>query len=453
MDIKLEKVGELTGKLIVSVVADDYNTEVTKQLKEIARNNVFPGFRKGHVPASIVSRRFGRDVKSDVINHAVYKAVVNYIQENKLNILGEPLPVEIKEVSMEVADYTFEYELGFSPEINIDLTSDTIPFYNITVDDKMVDEQDKTLRERFGAQVDGEEVTEKAVIKGTVMELDEEGKIKEGEDAVQSIESTIYPFYFTDADEKAKFMGKKVGDKVTFNPSKSCGGNTSELTSMLGITAEKAATLTSDFEFAISKITVVKPAEDGEEFFNNAFGPDKVHNHDEYVAALKSMIAAQLAPNSNTLFRIQAEKYLTEKYGNFDMPVEFLKKWLVNRNEELTADNIDEEFEKMIPALKWELIQGRISQNLEINVEEKDVVEFAKGYAYNQFAQYGMGGIGDEMIQGYAERLLEDKKFRSHAAEQVNAIKLFNGIRAKVNLDEKTVSLDEFKAIAEEAQK
>ena len=165
------------------------------------------------------------------------------------------------------------------------------------------------------------------------------------------------------------------------------------------------------------------------------------------------MIANQLAPNSETLFRIQSEKQLVEKYGNVELPVEFLKKWLVATNKELTAENIDAEFEKMLPSLKWEIIKGKLEEALEIKVEEADMLSFAKMIAAQQFAQYGMTGLTDDIYEDYAKRMLEDKNYRSRIFDDVVNSKLFRAIQAKVNLDKKDVTLDEFKVVAEEAQK
>ncbi len=453
MNVTLEKVGELTGKLIVNVVADDYAKELDKQIKEIGKTHNFPGFRPGHVPTSMVIRRFGKDVKSDVINNLIYREVVKYIQDNKLPLLGQPLPVEVKEISMEQKDYDFEYEIGLAPEFNIDLTAETVPYYTISVSDDMVKEQDEALRERFGAQVPGDEVTEKAVIKGTIQELDADGKVKEGEDAIQVNDGSLFPYYFSDKEEAAKFLGKKVGDKIVFNPAKTCNGNPAELASMLRLSQDEAAEVKSDFEFAIAEITVVKPAEDGEEFFTNVFGKDHVHNAEEYIAAVKQMIANQLAPNSDGLFRVQVEKQLVEKYGNVELPTEFLKKWLIATNKELNPDNIDVEFDKMLPSIKWELIKGKLTESLEIKVEEEDLKGFAKMLAARQFAQYGMTGLTEDIYEDYAKRMLEDKKYRARIAEEVEESKLFNALMAKVNLDKKEVSLEDFKKVAEEAQK
>ncbi len=161
------------------------------------------------------------------------------------------------------------------------------------------------------------------------------------------------------------------------------------------------------------------------------------------------MIAAQLAPNSDHLFNRDAQKLIVEKFGNFELPAEFLKKWLVARNEELTPENVDEEYTKMVPSIKWELIRGKIASNLDIKVNEEDLLGFAKGIAYQQFAQYGMTNMDDETLTNYARRILEDKNYAGRIREDVANRKLFNSIKALVNLEAKTVSLDEFKALAQ----
>ena len=455
MNVQLEKIGEFTGKFIVTVNENDYTETLNKRLKEIGKTHNFPGFRKGHVPFGQLVRQFGKEVKSEVINQEVYTAVVKYIQDNKLEVLGEPLPVELKEVSMDQKDYTFEYEIGLAPEINVDLAATTLPYYEIEVSDKMIEDEDNAYRERFGAQVPGEEVDDKAIVKGAIFELNPDGSVKESEDAIQVVDGIVAPFYFTDKEEAQKFIGKKVGDKVVFNPARTCNNNAAEIASKLHLeNKEKAAEITGDFELAISEIIVVKKAEHNEEFFTNVFGKDQVKNEEEYTAALKERIAAQLARNSAMLFRFQSEKELINKYGNFDLPAEFLKKWLIRRNaDQLNEENINAEYEKLIPVFKWEIIRGHIAEDLKIELNEADVINFAKMVAAQQFAQYGMTNMEDAVLEDYAKRMLADKQTRQRIAESVMEEKLYNGIKAKANLDTKTVSFEEFKTIAEEAQK
>ncbi|MDE6643690.1 MAG: trigger factor [Muribaculaceae bacterium] len=452
MNVTLEKLNDLTAKIIVNVEENDYKEKLNKDLKQIAKTHDFPGFRKGHVPFSQVERRFGKAVKSDIINQEVFNKVIEYLKDNKINILGEPLPIEIKEVSLDQKDYTFEYEVGLTPEVKIDLESLKLPFYQIKVTDEMVADQDKALRERFGAQIPGETVEDNALVKGAIMELNPDGSVKESEDAIQVIDGIVAPSYFTDKEQTKLFLGKKVGDKVVFNPAKTCNGNTAELASMLHIDKDKAASVTGDFELAISEIIVVRPAEHNEEFFKNVFG-EEVKDEEAYNKNLREMIAAQLAPNSEGLFRYMAEKEIIEKFGKFELPAEFLKKWLVTRNEELNAENIDTEYERLVPAFKWELLKGDICAKNDIKVEEPELLAFAKQMAMRQFAQYGMTNLSEDIFEDYAKRMINDAKTRNQIVEQVVDNKMYNAIKAKAQVDNKEVSLDEFKKVAEEAQK
>lgn len=450
MNVSMEKIDNVSARLIVSVEENDYQEKVTKELKQIGRTHSIPGFRKGHVPFGELSRRFGKQVASDVINNDVYESVINYIRENNLGILGEPLPVEIQELDLKnQKDYTFKYEIGLAPEFNIALDKNThIPYYPIIISQEMIDEQSNNLRERFGAQVPGEEVTPKALVKGSIMELNEDGSIKEGEDAIQVTSGIIAPMYFKASEEGEKFNGKKVGDKVAFNPWVATEGNISELASMLNIDKDKAAEAKGNFEFAIAEIIVVKPADLNQEYFDGLFGKDNVKTEEEYYEEIKKMISSQISGNSEFLFHMTAEKQLVEQYGNVELPVAFLKKWLVARNEGLTEENIDEEFEKMIPSLKWQLIKERIAALFEVKIEEADVIAHAKMIAANQFAQYGMANVDDDTLADYAKRMLADKNYRPRIVEEVGDIKLFAAIKEHATLDEKPVSIEEFKEIA-----
>ncbi len=450
MNVTMEKTDNVSARITVSVVENDYQEKVTKDLKEIGKTHAIPGFRKGHIPFGELKRRFGKQVTSDVINREVYEAVVGYIRENKLGILGEPLPVEVKELDLKnEKDFTFQYEIGIAPELNVALDKDThIPYYTIEVSKEMLDEQDANFRERFGAQVPGDTVDTKALVKGAIMELNEDGSVNDNEDAIQVVSGIVAPMYFKSKEEADKFIGKHVNDKVVFNPWNTCDGNVAEVASMLNISKEKAAEAKGNFEMAISEIIVVKPAELNQEYFNNIFGTDKVKSEEEYYDALKSMIAGQLVSNSEMMFRMDAEHLLVDKFGNVELPATFLKKWLVARNEGFSAENIDAEFEKMIPSLKWQLIKERIAANAGIKIEEDDVLAHAKNIAAQQFAQYGMTNMDDETLTDYAKRILADKNYRPRIIEEVGDVKLYAAIKDMVTVDNKTVSIEEFKEIA-----
>ena len=453
MNVSFEKLNDVEGKIIVNVEESDYKAKVESEIKKIGRTHNIPGFRKGHVPMGQLVRMFGKQVKSDVLNQEVYEAVVNYIRDNKLGILGEPLPVEVKEISIEQKDFTFAYEIGLAPELDINLDkSTTLDYYPIKVSDEMQEQQDKMLRERFGKQEPGQEFEERALVKGVLMELNADGTVKADEDAIQVTSAIVAPFLFKSKEEAAKFEGKKVGDKVVFNPSASCEGNVAELSSMLNIDKDRAAEVKADFELAISEIIVNRLAEYGQEFYDDVFGKDKVTNEEDYHKNVTAMIAAQLAPNSENLFQYTTEKALVEKYGNFELPAEFLKKWLVARNEGLTAENIDAEYDKMIPSIKWQLIKERVAQQAGVKIEKEDLENYAKAIAAQQLAQYGMYNLGDDVLADYAKRILDDKNSRAHIIEQVGDRKLFDAIKNLATIDVKEVSLDEFKEVAEKAQ-
>lgn len=447
MDVKFQKNDDVKARLTVSITEADYNDKVTKELKKIGQTHTLPGFRKGHVPFGELKRRFGQAVTSDIINDVVYEAVTGYMRDNKIDILGEPLPVEVKPLDLKnQKDYTFEYDLALAPDVNIKIDKDiTVPYYTIKVTDEMIAEDDANLRKRFGAQVPGEEFEKDALVKGVLMQLDEDGKVNTNEGAIQVTAAIVAPFTFKSAEEAAKFEGKKVGDKVVFNPWNSCDGNPGEMGSMLNLDKEIAKDVKSDFELAISEIIVVRPAELNEDFFKNVFGPDKVHNEEEYREALKQGIAGRLVGNSEMLFRRDAQNIIMEKFGKLNLAEDLLKQWLLRRNaDQFTAENIDEQFKSMLPGLIWQILSDRISQQLDVKLEENDILQYAIYVARQQFAQYGMTNLSDDIVENYAKNLLEDKNFRNRAIQQAGDAKLFVAIKNAVTLDNHEVTLEEF---------
>lgn len=448
MQVTLEKNNDLDAVIKVQVVEADYAEKVDKDLRELGRTRQIPGFRKGHVSIEHLRRLFGRDVKAHVLNDEVFKAVLDYLRDNKIDILGEPLPKAVEEINLTQKDYTFEYEVGIAPKLDIEVNKEIkVPYDIIEVDSKMLDEQDKALRARFGSQEPGEEADATALVKGAIMQLDADGNVMTSEDSIQVVAGIVSPQHFASKEEADKFLGKKVGDKVVFNPAKAEGDNKVALASMLNVDKEKVEGLTSDFEMAISEIIVLKPAEHNEEFFKAVFNQDDIKTEEQYNDALKALIARELAPNSDYKFNHDVQKALVEKFGNFELPGEFLKKWLQARNSEITAEDAAKEYDTMLPSIKWELIKGEIARKQDIKVDNDDLLNFAKGVAARQFAQYGMMNMSDDVIADYAKRMLEDQKFARQIHEQASDMKLFNALRALVDVEEKTVTLDEFKKL------
>ncbi|MDE6327489.1 MAG: hypothetical protein K2L91_03075, partial [Duncaniella sp.] len=277
----------------------------------------------------------------------------------------------------------------------------------------------------------------------SIMQLNEDGSVNTNEGAIQVTDGIVFPLYFKDKEETAKFNGKKPGDKVVFNPWKATDGNVGELASMLHVDKEIAGDIKGDFEMNISEIIVNIPAELNEEYFTTVFGEDKVHNEEEYRAAVKDLIANELAQNSHILFRNTFDKAMMEKYGDMNIPAETMKKLFFAE-----AENPEEAFKAQEAGIKHEIIEANLLAALEVKVTDEEILETAKLLTARQFAQYGMAGIDDEIIARYAKEQLEKAEVRNQIAQNVLTSKLYDAIENTVTLDKQTVSLDNFKEIA-----
>lgn len=446
MNVTLDRIDNVNGVITLSIEEKDYQDKVKKELKQIGIKHPLPGFRPGHVPTGLLQKKYGKEVLVEVVNREIYDNLINYIQENKLNILGEPIIANADEVNFDtMKDFSFKFEIGFAPEVNVTLDKSVkVPYYTIEVDQKMIDQQDEMFRKRFGKQVKGEQVDATALVKGSMVELDEAGAVKEGGINVES--TIVAPQYFKSEDEKAKFADKKVGEEVVFNPWNTCNGNQAEMSSMLNVDKEQAD-VKSDFKLTITEILVNQPAELNQELFDGVFGKDNVKTEEEYFAKLKEMIAAQLVNDSNFRFTMDAERVLKAQVGAMELPTEFLKKWLVRQDNKYTAENIDEEFTKMVPQLEWQLIKEQAVKQLEVKVNEDDLLADAKRIAYQQFAQYGMANVPEDMLEKYAKDILENKEYRQQVVQQSVDNKLYGAIKDAVTLDDKTVNVEDFNAL------
>lgn len=443
MNVTINKLDNVNAQITVVLEEKDYQDKVKQQLKEINKNRPEPGFRPGKVPAALIQKKYGKAVKYDVVNKEVSDALYNYIRENELQVLGNPVPANREEFNLEATDYTFTFNVGLAPEINTHVNKDlTIPYYTIEVSEEMTKRQDEMFRNRFGAQVQGESVEPNALVKGVLTELNEDGSVKEG--GIVNENGIVSPQYFKSEDERAKFMDKKVGEIVVFNPSATCAGNEVEMSSMLNIDKETVAEVKCDFQMEIKEIIVLRQAELNQDYFDNVFGKDKVHNEEEYAEALKNMIAQQLSADSNYRFSIDAKEAILKAVGDVELPDAVLKDFLKLQDESLTDENIDEKYAQMRPDLVWQLVRDAVAKELQIKIEESDVISIAKMIAQNQFAQYGMTNLPDDVLDKYARDIIKDEKSREHVLNQAVDMKLYNGIRASVTLDEQTVSVEKF---------
>lgn len=445
MNVNFEKNGNVRGVIEVSVTESDYASKVDKQLKEIGKNRVVPGFRKGHISLPELRKRYGRHVKSDVINEEVFNAVYDYIRSNNLHVLGQPIPVDVAEIDLNQNDYTFKYDVALAPELNLVVDKTVhLPFYNVEVTDEMIDMQIERLRQSYGTQGPGDEVDARALVKGSLVELNEDGTVKE--DGITTEMSIVAPFMFKDNEESAKFIGKHVGDNVVFNPRKVSGDNVNEVASMLSIDKEQAENVNSDFEMKISEIIVAKPAELNQEFYDKVFGENKVHDEKELREQIKNGVEMSFKPQSISVFRETVHDYFMEKYGDMELDGDLLKRWMATHPEDYKG-NIDEVYDEMLPSLKWDIIEGELSRKLEVKVEESDLLERAYFFARHNLEQQGYYGVPDEEIKNIAKQILTDNKNRRYIADEVECLKTIMAVHDAVSLDEKTVSVEELNKI------
>ncbi|MDE5773973.1 MAG: trigger factor [Muribaculaceae bacterium] len=446
MNVNYTQLDNVNGELTVTVEANDYADKVKKQIKEIGKNRPEPGFRPGHTPEGLLRKKYGTAVKYDVINKEVGDAVFNYIRENNLKVLGNPVPSKDEDFDINNDNFTFKFKVGVAPEINTHVDKDLhIPYYTIKVSDEMIDTQSDALRKRMGRQVSGEAVEENALVKGVLVELNEDGSIKEGGILVEN--GIVAPSYFKNKDQEKLFEAKKVGEEVIFNPAATCDGNAAELSSMLNIDKSDADNHKGDFKMNIGEIIVVEPAALDQEYYDSIFGKDKVHNEEEYRAALKDMLAAQLANDSFYRFTLDAKDAILKAVGDIELPEAVLKEYLIQSGDNITEENVDEVFASMRAQLIWQLVRDEIAAKLDIKVEEEDMLNMARAMARQQFAQYGMTNVPDDMLDKYAHNILDDKKFREQLFGQTLEQKLFRGIKANVTEDPKEVTVEEFNAL------
>ena len=447
MNITKKVVDDVNIILSLEIVKADYNDAVEKAIKDARKNMQMPGFRKGMVPASLVRKRFGTEIKVDEVNKLINKGLMDYINENKVNVLGEPMVDDSQErVDLATADdFTISFAIAVAPEFTLTLDNSVkVPYYTIKVDDKMVENQVEGFRTQFGETVNAEEASADDVIKGDIAELDLEGNIVEG--GIVAENATVYPRYFTSDEEKAKFNGAKKFASVDFNPAAATNNNANEMASMLQIDKEKAAGLTANFRFTITEISHREKAAMEEKFFTQVFG-EECKTQEDFDAKIKEMIANQLRDNSEFRFTMDARTVLMEQVGELKFPEEFLKKWLLTKDEKRDAEKLEKDFPQMMKDLTWQLIQEKIATANEVKVTEEDIQAEAKAMVKAQMAQYGMGNLPEEYLAQYVQSIIKDEKQRGQLRDSAVNRKIMGVVRSTVALDEKEVSFEEFNAL------
>ena len=398
----------------------------------------------------MVKKMFGKAALADVVNDKISQSLLDYIQENKIKILGEPLPnrTEQKEINFDTQeDFEFFFDIAVAPEFKVELNDKmTLPYYEITVDDKMMENTTKSYTSRFGSYEQASEIAEGDVVKGKMVEM--RTKTKAMENGIEVEETVLCPKYIKDADQKALFIGVKVGDSLNFNPKKAYE-NEAEIASLLKMKKEDVATLTSDFKFTVTSVTRFKEAELNQELFDKAFGEGEVKSEAEFKQRIADDMKKNLEQDSDYKLLMDTKDALLKNLEGVAFPDDFLKRWVVTTNEKMTAEQVDEQYPAMLADLKWHLVKEQVVENNNIKVENKDLEEFAKRVVKVQFAQYGMASASEEDIERYAKEMMKNRDQVNRMVDQVIDEKIMSVVKSSVKLDKKNISLDDFNKMFE----
>ena len=444
MNISLQNVDKVSAKLTVQLEKADYQEKVEKALKTFRQKANMPGFRPGMVPMGIIKKQYGTAVKAEEVNKLLQEKVYEYLRENKVNMLGEPLPVENQSIDIVAQDdIEFVFDIALAPEFEVALGSnDTIPYYNVDVNDELVERQVSMYTQRAGKYEKVDSYQDNDMLKGLLAELDENGSTKEG--GIQVEGAVMMPSYMKNDEQKAVFANAKVNDVLVFNPNAAYDGSEVELASLLKIQKEEVAAHVGNFSFQVEEITRFVNAELSQEIFDQVYGEGVVKSEDEFRAKVKESLQAQFAPDSDYKFLIDVREYLTNKIGKLEFPDALLKRIMLMNNEEKGEEFVNENYDKSIEELTWHLIKEELVSKNGIKIENEDVMNMAKEATRAQFAQYGMMNVPEEMLENYAKEMLKKKESVDGLVNRAIEAKLAVALKGQISLDEKTISLDEF---------
>ena len=445
MKITFENPDKVNGLMTLTVEESDYKENVEKTLKDYRKKANLPGFRPGQVPMGLIKRQYGNAVKVDEINKVLGQEIYKYVNDNKIQMLGEPLPSE-KQVEVDIegpAPYTFVFDIAVAPEFTLELSSkDKIDYYTINPSDETIDQQVKMYASRQGHYEKPETYQDNDILKGDLRELDENGETKEGGITVES--ASMLPNYIKVEEQKALFNGVKLGDVITFNPRKAYPESDVEVSSLLKITKEEAKDITSDFSYQITEISRFVPATVDQQLFDEVFGEGTVKDEKEFREKIAESLKAQFAVDSDYKFLLDVRKYCEDKVGTLTFPEALLKRVMENNNKDKEADYVEKNFDLSIKELAWHLMKEQLVEANNVKIDDNDIKEAAKEAARAQFAQYGMTNVPDEYLENYANDMLKKKEYVDNLVDRSIDRKLTEALKTVVKLNNKVVTLEEF---------
>ncbi len=453
MEITKTNKDELNAVISLKISAEDYAPAVEKELKSYQKTAQIKGFRPGKAPMGLIKKLAGNQIVMQELDKMVSDKLTQYLIDEKLDILGQPLPSDDQQPVdiINEKEHEFLFDIGLAPEINFEINEKIqIPYYKIKIDDALIDEEIKRHQNQFATAEQSEKVEANSYLKGNVTQTDKTGKpVEEG---IFSEDTLIAVDVIKDEKEKEKFLGAKLNDVVVFDIKKAFPNNT-EIAGILKIDSAEVDALEPDFNFLISEITSYTPAKINQELFDKVYGKDTVKNEEEYREKIKENIAKVYADESKYRFAVDAKEILTETAA-VKLPDEFLKKWLkvTDREGKLNDEILEKEYPVFSKDTQWQLLKGEIAKTEDIKISEEEIREESKRFTEAQFIQYGLplSSISDEHMQSFIDKNLEKQEDRNKFAEKAMENKVFDSVKEKVKIQEKEISVDDFKKLYEQ---
>ena len=455
MNIQFEAPDKVNGLMTITLETADYQPEVEKTLKDYRKRANIPGFRPGQAPMGMIKRQFGTSVKVDVVNKMLGEKLYEYVRENKIQMLGEPLPSD----QQEQLDFegeqplVFKFDIAVAPQFEAKISGkDKVEYYNITVDDKLIDQQVEMYQSRAGhyEKVENFDGEQRDMLKGDLRELDEKGNVKEG--GIEVSDAVLMPQYMKVEDQKKLFDGAKLGDIITWNPRKAYPESDVEVSSLLKIQKEEVKDHEGDFTFQITEISRFVKAEVNQALFDQTFGEGTVKSEKEFRQKIADQISQQFKADSDYKFLLDIREHMEKKVGKLEFPEAILKRVMIQNNKDRkdAQEYVEKNFELSIKELGWHLIKEQLVAAQGIKVEEDDLKQVAKEAARAQFAQYGMSNVPDEYLDNYAQEMLKKRENVDGLVDRAVDVKLTAALKGVVKLDEKDITLEDFQKMLQE---